>query len=183
MTDIEKREKNLLDMMENFSTWKDVTKINTNDENIYACRYNDTIVTLDKMNAFIYRLHVYDASPKYSIIDIEAEYHFNIKSGTMKMFFDSFQEHIKDNSPAALLTDLFSYMDKNLWWWINKPIPALKPKPIFMFGYGTCFMQHEKALSPAVEMLEKLQKKRKQVKKKLFSDEEIEADENEDKDN
>lgn len=59
----------------------------------------------------------------------------------------------------------------------------------FTFGYGTCFMQHEEDLSPAVEMLEKLQKKRKQVKKEMFektksgefSDEEMEVDENEDK--
>ena len=158
MTDIEKREKNLLDMMDKFSTWKDVTKMDA-DKDIRICRYNDTtIVTLEKINAFIYRLIVYNASIKYTLIDVEAEYHFNIESGAMKMFFDSFQEHIKDNSPAALLTDLFSYMDKNLWWWINKPIPALKPKPIFMWS--------EKIKSG-----------------ELFSDEEMEVDENEDKHN
>jgi hypothetical protein len=157
MTDIEKREKNLLDMMENFSTWKGVTKINTNDENTYAYRYNDTLVLLNKMNAFIYRVLVYDASSKYNIIDIEAEYHFNINQGTMKMFYDSAREHIKDNSPATILTDLFGYMDKNLWWWINQ-FPDPKPKPIFMW--------FEKIKSG-----------------ELFSDEEMEVDENEDKHN
>ena len=128
MTDIERREKNLLDMMEKFSTWKDVTKM-INDKDICICRYNDnTFVTLEKINAFIYRLIVYDASPKYNIIDIEAEYHFNINRGTMKMFYDSAREHVKDNSPAIILTDLFGYMDKNLWWWINQ-FPAPKPIP------------------------------------------------------
>jgi hypothetical protein len=128
MTDIEKREKNLLDMMDKFSTWKDVTKMIANDKDIWICRYNDTtIVTLEKMNAFIYRLLIYDASPKYSIIDLEAEYHFNINQGTMKMFYDSAREHIKDNSPATILTDLFGVLDKELWWWINQ-FPA--PKPI-----------------------------------------------------
>lgn len=35
-------------------------------------------------------------------------------------------------------------------------------------GNGTFFMQHEEYLSPTVKMLEKLQKKRKQVKKKMY---------------
>ena len=159
MTDIEKREKNLLDMMENFSTWKDVTKMDANDKDMCICRYNDTtIVTLEKINAFIYRLIVYDASIKYTLIDVEAEYHFNINKGTMKMFYDSFQERIKDNSPAAILVDLFGYMNKDLWWWINKPIPALKPKSTFVWF--------------------------EEIKSgELFSNEEMEVDEYEDKDN
>ena len=161
MTDIEKREESLLDMMGDFSTWKGVTKINTNDENIYAYRYNDTVVALDKIDAFIYRVLVYDTTPKYNMSDLEAEYHFNIESGTMMMILDNYQEH-RTHSGAVILTDLFGGIDKELWWWVNKPIhidlTAPKPRPIS-------------------EFFEKIKSG------ELFSDEEMEVDENEDKHN
>ena len=136
MTDIEKREKWLLDMMEDFSKWKDVTKIETNDKNIYAYRYNDTVVALEKMSAFNYRVLVYDTSVKYNMSDLEAVYDFNIESGTMKMMYDSYQERTKYNSPAVILTDLFGGIEE-LWWWVNKPIhidlTAPEPRPISEF--------------------------------------------------
>ena len=162
MTDIEKREESLLDMMGDFSTWKGVTKINTNDENTYACRYNDTLVVLNKMNAFIYRVLVYDVSPKYNMSDLEADYEFNIETGVMKMMYDSYQARTKNNSAAVILTDLFGGIDKELWWWVNRPIhidlTAPEPRPIS-------------------EFFEKLKSG------ELFSDEEMEVDENEDKHN
>lgn len=156
MTDIEKREESLLDMIGDFSTWKGVTKINTNDDkNTYAYRYNDTLVLLNKMNAFIYRVLVYDMTPKYSMFDLEAEYHFNIENGTMMMILDNYQEH-RTHSAAVILTDLFGGIDKELWWWVNKPIhidlTAPKPRPIS-------------------ELFEKIKSG------ELFSDEEMEVDE------
>lgn len=161
MTDIEKREESLLDMMGDFSTWRGVTKINTNDKNTYAYRYNDTVVVLEKIDAFIYRVLVYDASPKYNMCDLEAVYDFNIESGTMMMVMDNYQEH-RTHSGAVILTDLFGGIDKELWWWVNKPIhidlTAPKPRPIS-------------------EFFEKLRSG------ELFSDEEMEVDENEDKHN
>ena len=163
MTDIEKREESLLDMMGDFSTWRGVTKINTNDKNnLYAYRYNDTVVALEKIDAFIYRVLVYDASPKLNMSNLEVEYLFNIETGTMKMEYDSYQARIKDNSGAVILTDLFGGIDKELWWWVNKPIhidlTAPKPRPIS-------------------EFFEKIKSG------ELFSDEEMEVDEDEDKHN
>lgn len=161
MTDIEKREESLLDMIGDFSTWKGVTKINTNDENTYAYRYNDALVLLNKMNTFIYRVFVYDMSPKLNMFDLEAEYHFNIESGTMIMMLDNYQEH-RSHSAAVILTDLFGGIDEELWWWVNKPIhidlTAPEPRPIS-------------------EFFEKLRSG------ELFADEEMEVDENEDKHN
>lgn len=162
MTDIEKREESLLDMMGDFSTWRGVTKINTNDKNnLYAYRYNDTVVALEKIDAFIYRVLVYDVSPKLNMFDLEAVYDFNIESGTMMMILDNYQEH-RTHSCAVILTDLFGGIDKELWWWVNKPIhidlTAPKPRPIS-------------------EFFEKLRSG------ELFSDEEMEVDEDEDKHN
>ena len=161
MTDIEKREESLLDMMGDFSTWKGVTKINTNDENIYSYRYNDTVVALEKIDAFNYRVLVYDMTPKFSMFDLEAEYHFNIESGTMLMILDNYQEH-RTHSVAVILTDLFGGIDKELWWWVNKPIhiDLTTPEP-----------------RPISEFFEKLKSG------ELFSDEEMEVNENEDKHN
>lgn len=162
MTDIEKREESLLDMMGDFSTWKGVEQINTNDKNnLYAYRYNDTVVALEKIDAFIYRVLVYDMTPKFSMFDLEAVYDFNIENGTMMMILDNYQEH-RSHSAAVILTDLFGGIDEELWWWVNKPIhidlTAPKPRPIS-------------------ELFKKLRSG------ELFPDEEMEVGDDEDKNN